>query len=124
MSNPALNRLRALLTRGSRQPASPESGVSSQPRRKRRLRGLLIGGVVGIAAVSLLAISVMQSEWFRKRVERELVSTIERATGGRVELESLTYDWWSLTAETRGFVLHGTEPPGAAHRDPSRGHDL
>jgi translocation and assembly module TamB len=114
MSNPAMNRLRALLRRGGRQPASAEPGVSPRPRRRRRLRALLIGGVAGLAAVSLLAIFVMQSEWFRKRVERELVSTIERATGGRVELESLTYDWWSLTAETRGFVLHGTEPPGAA----------
>ena len=93
MSNPAMNRLRALLTRGKRQPALAEPGVTPRPRRWRRLRALLIGGVVGLVAVSLLAISVMQSEWFRKRVERELVSTIERATGGRVELESLTYDW-------------------------------
>ena len=114
MSNSAMNRLRALLKRGNRQPAGAVSTVSPRPGRWRNFHKLLMGLVVGLAVGSLLVMSVMESEWFRKRVAKELISTIEGATGGRVELRSLTYDWWTLTAEARGFVLHGTEPPGAA----------
>jgi translocation and assembly module TamB len=41
------------------------------------------------------------------------VSVTERATGGRVEIGSFSYDWRDLTAEVAPFVLHGAEPASA-----------
>ena len=38
---------------------------------------------------------------------------VQRATGGRVEIGSFSYNWHDLTAEVAPFVLHGTEPASA-----------
>ena len=78
-----------------------------------RLAFALIAVVVVLAAIGTLVLLVMQSEWFRKQVAKGIVDTVEDATGGRVELQSFHYNWRELTAEARGFVLHGTEPAGA-----------
>ena len=69
-----------------------------------------------MAALMLLAgiaaIFVLQSSWFYGRVRQFIVSTVETATGGRVELASFRFDWKQMRAEAHEFVLHGTEPPG------------
>ena len=44
-------------------------------------------------------------------MRRRIVSTVETATGGRVEAGSFHFDWKHLRAELRDFVIHGTEPP-------------
>ena len=56
---------------------------------------------------------VVRSHWFFERVRARLVSTVETATGGRVEIGSFGFDWHLLRAEVRDFTLHGTEPAGA-----------
>jgi translocation and assembly module TamB len=66
--------------------------------------------VVVLAGLSLF---VLQSSWFKRQVRSHIVSVIQRASGGRVELNSFKYDWRSMTAELSGFVFHGSEPPGA-----------
>jgi len=43
-----------------------------------------------------------------------LITEAERATGGRVEIGSFRFDWRTLTARIDRFVIHGTEPTGAA----------
>ena len=48
---------------------------------------------------------------FLARSGTAIISTVEDATGGRVEIGSFRLDWKTLRAEVQTFVLHGTEPP-------------
>ncbi|HEY6373931.1 MAG TPA: translocation/assembly module TamB domain-containing protein, partial [Edaphobacter sp.] len=51
---------------------------------------------------------------FERRVGREIVSILENATGGRVELGRIRFDIWHLEVEANGLVIHGLEEPGEA----------
>jgi len=82
-------------------------------------RAKVIGfSFLGAACVAIGALGagvlVLQSQWFRNKVRDRIVSVTERATGGRVEIGSFSYNWRELTAEVSPFVLHGTEPASAA----------
>jgi translocation and assembly module TamB len=57
------------------------------------------------------AILVLQSDWFYNKVRLKLISVIETATGGRVEIGSFRFHWHTLRADVRDIVVHGTEPP-------------
>ena len=46
-------------------------------------------------------------------LRRWMVHRLENATGGRVELDSISIRWLSLSATLKGLVVHGSEPPGA-----------
>lgn len=59
--------------------------------------------------VSTLALYLVQTNWFRERVRERVVSALEQASGGRVELGSFDYQWRTLTAEFGNLVIHGTE---------------
>ncbi|MDQ2835617.1 MAG: translocation/assembly module TamB [Acidobacteriota bacterium] len=54
------------------------------------------------------------TEDFDTRVGGEVVKVLEDATGGRVELNRITFDLWHLAIEADGLVIHGTEGPGEA----------
>src|SRR5205814_1872520 len=43
---------------------------------------------------------------------RLMVSRLERMTGGKVELRSLSIRWFALRATIKGLVIHGKEPAG------------
>ena len=84
-------------------------------RRRTRIVLIAAGSIAGIILlVSLAAILVLQSGWFREQVRRRIVAEVEKATGGRVELGSFGMDWRQLRAEVHNFVIHGTEPAGGA----------
>jgi translocation and assembly module TamB len=51
---------------------------------------------------------------FNQRVGREVVSVLENATGGRVELKQIGFKLWHLAIEADGLVIHGLEGPGEA----------
>ena len=51
---------------------------------------------------------------FQRRVGREVVTVLEDATGGTVELGPLKFDIWHLALEADGLVIHGLEGPGEA----------
>ena len=71
-------------------------------------------GVAGLVIALLGASAVLlQSQWFKNKIRQKIVSVTERATGGRVEIGSFSYDWRHLTADVSPFVLHGTEPASA-----------
>jgi translocation and assembly module TamB len=77
-------------------------------------RGKWAAWILGVIAVALLVfavtvVGVVRSQWFYGRVRRAIVETVEKATGGRVEIASFQFDWHRLRAEVRGFTLHGTE---------------
>ena len=62
-----------------------------------------------VAAVSVVLI--VRSDWFYNQVRLLIISNVETATGGRIEIGSFRFDWRHLRAEVRDFVVHGTEPP-------------
>src|ERR1035438_124257 len=71
--------------------------------------------VVGVMAALVLlagvtAIFVVRSAWFNAKVRQFLVGTVEKVTGGRVEVATFRFDWKHMRAEVHEFVLHGKEP--------------
>ena len=77
-----------------------------------RRRWYWAGGAV--AAALLIAIAgaawFLQSGWLREIVRARIVSAVESATGGRVEIGQVQFQWKQLRAEVANFTLHGTEP--------------
>jgi len=51
---------------------------------------------------------------FQRRASREIVSVLEDATGGRVELRAVNLSIWQLKIAANGLVIHGTEATGEA----------
>jgi translocation and assembly module TamB len=51
---------------------------------------------------------------FQRRVGGEVVSVLEDATGGKVELGHISFNLLHLAIEADGLVIHGTEAPGEA----------
>ena len=68
----------------------------------------------------LLILLVLGFAWysttadFQHRVGQKVVTTLEDATGGKVELGALKFDIWHLALEADHLVIHGLEGPGEA----------
>src|SRR5579862_5541530 len=60
---------------------------------------LVLGTIAGVL--------VLRSDRFRVYVQHRIVEELEKATGGRVELGRVSFDWTHVTVD--GFVLHGKE---------------
>ena len=79
--------------------------------RVRRIALWLLGSVVALALLLAVAgVWIVRSSWFYDQVRQRIVSTLQDATGGRVEIAAFHFDWKSMRAEVRGLVLHGREP--------------
>jgi translocation and assembly module TamB len=77
-------------------------------------RAAWIGGslVVLLLIAAVTTVLVVQSDWFYNKVRLKLITVVENATGGRVEIGRFHFDWRHLRAEVWDFVVHGTEPAG------------
>jgi translocation and assembly module TamB len=83
--------------------------------RGRKIALWIGGGLLGLILTLGLAIFVtVQTQWFRDFVRAKIVTSVEEATGGRVELGSFAFTWNRLRADVHDFVIHGLEPAGAA----------
>ncbi len=78
-------------------------------RKRKILLSIAAALVLLLIAVAVGLLWVLQSDWLREKVRLRIISTVEDATGGRVELKDFKYNWRALTAEVDGFVIHGTE---------------
>jgi len=66
-----------------------------------------------LAVIGLVAIVVFfGSGAGNPLLTRLLVSRLERMTGGKVELHSLSIRWLAMQATVKGLVIHGREPAG------------
>jgi translocation and assembly module TamB len=63
-----------------------------------------------VLLAGVTAIFVVRSAWFNGKVRQFIVGTVEKATGGRVEVATFRFDWKHMRAEVHQFVLHGKEP--------------
>jgi len=82
---------------------------------RRRSRRLLIafGSLfVLVLLLGLAGLITIQTAWFHDLVRGKMIEAIEKATGGKSEIGSYSFDWHTMTARVDGFVLHGTEPAG------------
>jgi translocation and assembly module TamB len=84
----------------------------------RRLRKLLLLTSLGLLSLTvvlfLTAIVIFQTDWFKNKVRERIIAEVEKATGGRVEIGRFDYTWPGFTAEVTPFVVHSSEPAGAA----------
>ncbi len=106
----------------SETPLNPASNQpeATAPTRHRSLGGRILRGTAWLAGSLVLLLIVLLAifSWytttpdFDRRVGKEVVSVLEDATGGRVELGHLTFNLWHLAIEADNLVIHGTEGPG------------
>lgn len=96
---------------------------SNAPRRKRRSFGFHLSRAAAwviLGALLLVVVLVGGFAWysttddFQHRVGKEIVSVLEDATGGRVEVHGVALSLWHLAIEVDGLVIHGTEAAGEA----------
>lgn len=76
----------------------------------------IVAAVSALAVVLVLLVAVLvlvRTPWFRNTARRRVIASIEEATGGRAEMGGFAFSPGTFTADITGFVLHGTEPPGA-----------
>lgn len=73
-----------------------------------------------IAALSVLGVLILSlawwsvhTAWFAALVRIRLVSVLQKATGGRVEMQRFRFDPDALHAGISRLVIHGTEPAGS-----------
>ncbi len=84
-------------------------------KRRSKIALWIAGAIAGVLVLLVVAaIIVAQTPWFRNYVREKIIAVTEESTGGKVDLASFDFDWTHLRATMRGFVLHGTEPAGAA----------
>ena len=68
------------------------------------------GAVVALLLVVITAILFYAStEHFANNVRKRVVTVLEDATGGRVEIKSLTWNLRHLAVEVDGLTIHGLE---------------
>lgn len=79
---------------------------------RKRLARIVACSAALLGILVLSGALAVRSHWFRELVRRRLVSAVETATGGRVEIGAFTLDWRRLRVEAAGFTIHGTEPAG------------
>jgi translocation and assembly module TamB len=91
-----------------------QAGSIRMSRRKRLLLKIAAGVAALVVAAVVAGILIVQTDWFRDYVKRKIIASTELGTGGTVEVGSFQFDWRHLRAVVREFVIHGTEPSGAA----------
>ena len=67
--------------------------------------------MAGLFAILVVAIGwFLTSPTFQGIVRDRVIAELEKATGGKVELQSLTWNVSKLEIEAKGLTIHGTEP--------------
>lgn len=85
--------------------------VAAPPKKKSRLnRTFWITGLLLVIAVALV-FWYLNSDSFRDSMRSKIIAELERTTGGKVEMQSLTWKLSTLHFDVRGLTIHGTEGP-------------
>lgn len=74
---------------------------------------LAIAGLLIIAAIAGLLL-YLNSDSFRAMLRQKIVAELQRATGGKVEIDSLTWELSTLKFQAQGITVHGREAAGEA----------
>ena len=85
---------------------------AARARRRRRWVWNTAALLIALAAVISVLWFWINSHQFEELVRGRIVSKLETATGGRVEIRSFHWRLIDLEAEASGLVIHGLEDPG------------
>jgi translocation and assembly module TamB len=77
----------------------------------RKLAIVLAGFIVVLAIAAVL---IVRSQWFQNYLERTIIASVGESTGGKADMGAFHLEWTHLSAVATDFVIHGTEPAGAA----------
>ena len=93
--------------------SSPATPAPLHPaRRLLRILAWIFGPLAALVVLLLLAVSwYSTTDDFQRRVGGEVVSVLQDSTGGRVELQHISFSLWHLAIQVDGLVIHGTEAP-------------
>jgi translocation and assembly module TamB len=70
----------------------------------------IVAALVLLAAMlALTGVLVFRSGWFYELVHTRMVTEVEKATGGKVEIGNYAFDWKRLEIKAGPVVLHGLE---------------
>ncbi|MEO5922918.1 MAG: translocation/assembly module TamB domain-containing protein [Bryobacteraceae bacterium] len=72
----------------------------------------VLAALLSLAVVA--GVFVLRSAWFLDYLRQSIIEQAQRATGAKVEIGGLYFDWTTLRARVDNFVLHGKEPAGEA----------
>ncbi len=86
------------------------SDPTTAPPSKRRWIALGIVAVIALAITGVVIYSRMHA--LRQIVRSEVVAQLERVTGGRVEVSSITWNLSRLQVDVDDLTIHGKEKPG------------
>ena len=93
----------------------PETAEAPPPRRRwRRFLTLAVCVAIVMVAAPFGLYLWSSSEATQNLVRERMVSILEQATGGRVQIASFHWRLFDLEAEANGLVIHGLEAPGEA----------
>src|ERR1700691_1443820 len=84
----------------------------SRPARIIRNAAIALGALLVVLAIA--AILIVRSAWFQDYLKRTIIASTEDSTGGKAEIGTFHFDGRHLSAVATDFVIHGTEPAGAA----------
>jgi translocation and assembly module TamB len=95
---------------------STDLNVATQAKsgRKRKLRRLLIISGLGLIVVLVAGFFYLNSDSFRETVRQRVILELRQMTGGKVEVESFTWNLSTLHFEARNVTIHGREAAGEA----------
>ncbi len=80
-----------------------------------RAMAWFIGSVLALIIAVVVGLSwYTTTDDFQSRMGKKIVSVLEDATGGRVEVQGVKFNLWHLAIEVDGLVIHGLEAPGEA----------
>lgn len=81
--------------------------------RPRKIVLWTIATLTALTAIATIAgFMVIRSQWFSEQVRARIIAEVEKATGGRPELENFQFDWQSMQAGVSNFTLHTKELAG------------
>ena len=90
------------------------------PAKKRKLTRFVILTGLALAFIVIGILIYLNSGSFRETVRQRVIAELRQMTGGRVELESFTWNLSTLHFEARNVTIHGREAAGEvpyAHAD-------
>src|SRR5579875_417940 len=98
--------------RRSRAPTEMAEEIKTRHRHKR----LWVGAVLGVVLLGAFASLgwYLRSPGFADLVRGKIITALEQATGGRVEMASFHWDLSRLAFEADDLTIHGLEPAGQA----------
>ena len=90
------------------------------PAKKRKLTALRHPYCLALAVIVIGGLIYLNSGSFRETVRQRVIAELRQMTGGKVEVESFTWNLSTLHFEARNVTIHGREAAGEvpyAHAD-------